>query len=108
VSWLLSLGIQLGWASLQLGHADVAVTARHYAGWCGGETYREPLRPEAGELPPDLLARVAESHQSPITSRADFVRDSDNASDSADFVVAQARVELATPAFSGRARTVIP
>jgi integrase len=30
-SWLLSLGVQLGYVSQQLGHADVGVTARHYA-----------------------------------------------------------------------------
>ena len=35
-SWLLSLGVQLSYVSQQLGHSDVAVTARHYARWCGG------------------------------------------------------------------------
>jgi hypothetical protein len=46
------------WVSEALGHADWAVTARHYARWIpGGED--EPLRREAGEVYPDLLARVA-------------------------------------------------
>jgi hypothetical protein len=61
--------VQLPWISRQLGHADVAVTARHYVRWTGGDTYREPMRLRRGELPPDLLARMAgaESHQSPTT-----------------------------------------
>lgn len=42
-SHLLTAGVQLGYLSLALGHADVAVTARHYARWAGGDVYREPL-----------------------------------------------------------------
>ncbi len=30
-SQLLTAGVQLGYVSMQLGHADVAVTAQHYA-----------------------------------------------------------------------------
>jgi integrase len=44
-------------ASQQLGHSDVATTARHYARWCGGSEYWEPLALEEGEVPADLLAR---------------------------------------------------
>jgi len=58
-SWLLSLGVQLGYVSQQLGHADVAVTARHYALWCGGEQYQAPIQLEPGEVPADLLEWVA-------------------------------------------------
>ena len=43
-SHLLTAGVQLGYISRQLGHADVGVTARHYARWCGDDGYREPLR----------------------------------------------------------------
>ena len=44
--------------SVQLGHADVGVTTRHYARWCGGDTYRAPLALEPGEVSADLLARL--------------------------------------------------
>lgn len=57
-SQLLTAGIQLGYISEQLGHADVATTARHYARWAGGKAYRLPLEVLAGEVPADLLARV--------------------------------------------------
>ena len=72
-SHLLSAGVQLGYVSAQLGHADVAVTARHYARWAGGDLYRQPLQLEAGEVPADFLARLAptrtaaESHHRPTT-----------------------------------------
>ncbi len=67
-SQLLTCGVQLGYISKQLGHANVKVTADHYAKWCGGDEYREPLRLEEGELPPDLLARLPKSPQSPPRS----------------------------------------
>lgn len=57
-SQLLSAGVQLGYISRQLGHSSVAVTATHYARWCGGDSYRAPLMLEAGEVPADLLARL--------------------------------------------------
>lgn len=57
-SHLLMATGQLGYVSRQLGHADVAVTAKHYARWCG-EEYREPMVLESGEVPADLLARLA-------------------------------------------------
>jgi len=44
-SHLLSAGVQLAYVSAQLGHADVAITARHYARWCGGDEYRPPIPP---------------------------------------------------------------
>jgi len=55
---LLTAGVQLGWISVQLGHSDVATTARHYARWSGGDLYREPLHLEPGEVPSDFLARI--------------------------------------------------
>ena len=56
-----------GFVSRQLGHADVAITARHYAKWCGDDSYREPMALREGEHPADFLARlVPESpHKSP-------------------------------------------
>jgi hypothetical protein len=65
-SQLLTAGVQLGYASRQLGHADVSVTARHYAKWAGGDAYRQPLEVGEGEVPADLLSRLAaKSPQSP-------------------------------------------
>jgi hypothetical protein len=46
---------------MQLGHADIAVTARHYAKWCAGDSYRAPLEVREGEVPADLLARIGEN-----------------------------------------------
>lgn len=60
-SQLLTAGVQLGYVSTQLGHADVGVTSRHYARWCGGNQYREPARLAPGEEPADLLARLCPS-----------------------------------------------
>ncbi len=67
-SQLLSAGIPLGYVSKQLGHGDVAVTARHYARWAGGDEYREPARLGERQLPADLLAQLEESQGSPKTS----------------------------------------
>jgi len=75
-SQLLTAGVQLGYVSVQLGHADVAVTARHYARWVGGDDYRQPIRLEAGELPCDVLAKLVESQGSPKTWISE-VRDAD-------------------------------
>ncbi len=58
-SQLLTAGVQLGYVSRQLGHADVSVTARHYARWAGGDAYRCPLDVGEDEVPADLLARLA-------------------------------------------------
>jgi integrase len=57
-SQLLTVGIPLGYVSEQLGHADVAVTARHYARYLGAEGFRTPLALAPGEVPADLLARL--------------------------------------------------
>jgi integrase len=59
-SQLLTAGIQLGYVSRQLGHSDVRVTARHYARWAGGDSYRDPLTVREDEVPADLLARLGE------------------------------------------------
>ena len=65
-SHLMTCGVQLAYVSAQLGHSDVATTARHYARWCGGSAYRRPLEVAAGEVPADLLARLEVSpHESP-------------------------------------------
>ena len=65
-SQLLTCGVQLGYVSRQLGHSKPTVTADHYAKWCGGDDYRNPLAPRDGELPADLLARIpAESPSYP-------------------------------------------
>ena len=105
-SWLLSLGVQLGYVSMQLGHADVAVTARHYARWVGGEIYRLPLTLEPGEVPADLIARAAaESPQIHPSWPSDETDDREIQSVVGGLMVAQARIELATPAFSVRCST---
>jgi integrase len=68
-SQLLTAGVQLGYVSRQLGHSDVSVTARHYARWAGGDSYRNPLTVRDDEVQADLLARLAEkSPQSPHTA----------------------------------------
>ncbi len=64
-SQLLSTGVQLAYVSHQLGHADVAITARSYARWCGDDAYRAPIALGPGEVPADLLARLGESHRRP-------------------------------------------
>ena len=59
-SQLLTAGVQLGYVSLQLGHADMAVTAKHYGRWAGTE-YRAPVALREGELPCDLMARLEDT-----------------------------------------------
>ncbi len=59
-SQLLTAGVQLGYVSLQLGHSDMAVTAKHYGRWAGTE-YRSPVALRNGELPCDLLARLEDT-----------------------------------------------
>ena len=60
-SWLLTSGVQLGYISVQLGHANPLVTAQHYAASIGD--YREPLVPTVGELPADLIERICEGSE---------------------------------------------
>ena len=57
-SQLITCGVPLGYVSRQLGHADLAVTAQHYAKWAGGDDYRDPLLRRPGEVPADFLARL--------------------------------------------------
>jgi integrase len=66
-SQLLTAGVQLGYVSKQLGHSDVSVTARHYAKWVDDDAYRHPLTVGEGEVPADLIARIATEspHKSP-------------------------------------------
>lgn len=68
-SQVLTCGIQIGYVSKRLGHADMGVAVRHYAKWCGEDDYRASQPLETGECLLDLLARLPESHHSP-TSRA--------------------------------------
>jgi len=70
-SQLLTAGVQLGYISAQLGHADVATTARHYARWEGGDAYRRPVDLEPGEIPADVLDRIegAEQERSELYGR---------------------------------------
>jgi len=63
-SQLLTAGVQLGYVSSKLGHSDVAVTARHYAKWAGGEMYRGPIRLKADVF----LPTSSRSSSSPIGS----------------------------------------
>jgi integrase len=56
-SHLVSAGIPLAYVSAQLGHADVAVTAKHYAKWTSA-SYVQPPALAADEVPADLLARL--------------------------------------------------
>ena len=51
-SILVQHGIVLKWISLQLGHANVGVTERHYARWMAQDGYRNPwLVPEVSCQP---------------------------------------------------------
>ena len=38
--------------SRQLGHSKPTVTADHYAKWCGGDDYRDPMAPETVSFRP--------------------------------------------------------
>lgn len=58
-SQLITHGIVLKWISLQLGHARVATTEKHYAAYLaidGG--YENPWQVPAGHLPTDLFAEL--------------------------------------------------
>jgi len=67
-SWLITCGVPLGYVSRQLGHSDLAVTARHYVKWAAGDEYRDTMARETGELPADLLARLDSPHIPPSVS----------------------------------------
>ena len=55
-SVLCSCGIALKYVAKQLGHSKTTTTEKHYAKWCHGDDYVEPVRLSPGELPADLLA----------------------------------------------------
>jgi integrase len=59
-SHLITAGISLGYVSKQLGHSDIAVTAKHYARWCSDD-YRDPWTRQPGEVPADSLVRLTQS-----------------------------------------------
>ncbi|MEE9607448.1 MAG: site-specific integrase [Myxococcota bacterium] len=50
-SQLLTAGVQLGYISRQLGHSNVAITARHYARYVDEEGYRAPMQVRPGRGP---------------------------------------------------------
>ena len=79
-SWLITCGVPIGYVSRQLGHSDIAVTARHYARWAAGDDYRDPLTREAGEVPADLLARLDSHHVPPTSMSGSMVVDGEVAS----------------------------
>jgi hypothetical protein len=37
----------------------VAVTAKHYARWCGDDAYSAPITLREGEVPADVLSRLS-------------------------------------------------
>ena len=57
-SHLLTLGVPLAYLAAQLGHSTPKVTVDHYARFLSA-TYVEPPKLAAGEIPADLLARLA-------------------------------------------------
>jgi len=68
-SHLLTLGITIQYVSRQLGHSSIGVTEKHYAEYLGrdgdGSLYVEPPKLGPGEVPADLLTRLAQSPQCP-------------------------------------------
>jgi integrase len=66
-SLLVMAGVPLSYVAAQLGHASIAVTERHYARWIPGEGYRTPPELAEGEVPADLLARLATTLPTPAT-----------------------------------------
>jgi integrase len=67
-SQLLTAGVQVGYVSKQLGHSDVSVTARHYAKWIDDDADRRPMEVGEGEVPADLIARIADESPHPAES----------------------------------------
>jgi integrase len=58
-SILVMNGVPLSYVASQLGHSSIAVTEKHYARWVPGEDYRRPPDLAEGEVPADLLGRLA-------------------------------------------------
>ena len=57
-SLLITHGIVLKWLSLQLGHARVATTEKHYAAYLAMDGYQNPWMVPDGCLPTDLFAEL--------------------------------------------------
>ena len=57
-SQLLTSGISLGYVSKQLGHSNIAITARHYARYVEADGYREPIILAEGEVAADVLVHL--------------------------------------------------
>ena len=66
-STLITHGIVLKWISLQLGHASVSVTERHYARYMAVEGYQNPWIVPDGCLPTDLLSTLDRWNQRSVT-----------------------------------------
>ncbi len=63
---LRAAGVQVDYIQQMLGHADDAITRKHYAqrAKITEETYADPIVRHEGEVTPDLLARIEQnSHQ---------------------------------------------
>ena len=58
-SQLLTAGVSRAYVALQLGHEDEKTTGKHYAKWVESDRYREPVALLDGEVPADLIARMA-------------------------------------------------
>jgi integrase len=72
-SQLLTVGVQPGYLARQIGD-NLTTFVRYYAKWCGGDEYIEPLRPEPGEVPADLLARLQKRpHSAPTVADGGFM-----------------------------------
>ncbi|MEE8556358.1 MAG: tyrosine-type recombinase/integrase [Myxococcota bacterium] len=72
-SWLLSNGIPIKYVSKQLGHSSIATTEKHYAKWCHGDDYQDPIRLSLSELPADLLGYRNDPRLTPIQETGDRV-----------------------------------
>ena len=52
---LLSSGVPVAYVSKQLGHSSISTTLKHYAKWCHGDDYVDPIRLSPSQLPADLI-----------------------------------------------------
>ncbi len=66
-STLITHGIVLKWISLELGHASVAVTEKHYAAYMAVDGYQNPWIVPDGCLPSDLFAELDGWHLGGVT-----------------------------------------
>jgi hypothetical protein len=72
-SQLVSAGIPLAYVAEQLGHADMATTARHYARWITRGRYVAPPTLGPGEVPADLLAMGETADKTSSRKISDFI-----------------------------------